>query len=105
MCWTRWLWLKPPNLTWEDVIHQTHVIDTLLQAGAGGVEAMDWAAMLERMYVRWGAARGFKVQTTSRLPGVPVNVLQFVSLLHTKHLLIDVPERMRPQQQHTEAAS
>lgn len=33
------------------------------------MEAMDWAEMLERMYVRWAAARNFKVQTTSRTPG------------------------------------
>lgn len=42
-----------------------------LQSGAGGVEAMDWAAMLERMYTRWAGARGFEVATTSRTPGVP----------------------------------
>jgi protein subunit release factor B len=40
-----------------------------LQSGAGGVEAMDWAEMLERMYLRWAAARGFKVATVSRQPG------------------------------------
>ena len=50
--------------------HHESVPKRRLQAGAGGVEAMDWAAMLERMYIRWAAARGFKVQTTSRLPGV-----------------------------------
>ena len=31
-----------------------------IQAGAGGTEAQDWAQMLMRMYLRWGAARGFK---------------------------------------------
>jgi len=30
-----------------------------IQAGAGGTEAQDWAQMLLRMYLRWGAARGF----------------------------------------------
>ena len=29
-----------------------------IQAGAGGTEAQDWAQMLLRMYLRWGAARG-----------------------------------------------
>jgi protein subunit release factor B len=33
------------------------------------VEAMDWAEMLERMYLRWAAARGYRVATTSRTPG------------------------------------
>jgi peptide chain release factor 2 len=33
-----------------------------IQAGAGGTEAQDWAQMLMRMYLRWGAARGFKCE-------------------------------------------
>ena len=33
-----------------------------IQAGAGGTEAQDWANMLMRMYLRWGARRGFKVE-------------------------------------------
>ena len=32
-----------------------------LNAGAGGTEACDWAAMLLRMYVRWAEARDFRV--------------------------------------------
>ena len=32
-----------------------------IQAGAGGTEAQDWAAMLARMYTRWAERRGFKV--------------------------------------------
>lgn len=31
-----------------------------IQAGSGGTEAQDWAAMLLRMYLRWGERRGFK---------------------------------------------
>jgi peptide chain release factor 2 len=33
-----------------------------IQAGAGGTEAQDWASMLMRMYLRWGARRGFKTE-------------------------------------------
>ncbi len=33
-----------------------------IQAGAGGTEAQDWAQMLLRMYLRWGAARGFSCE-------------------------------------------
>jgi peptide chain release factor 2 len=33
-----------------------------VHAGAGGTEAQDWAEMLLRMYVRWGEARGYKVE-------------------------------------------
>ena len=32
-----------------------------LHAGAGGVEAMDWAEMLFRMYTRWAERKGYKV--------------------------------------------
>ncbi len=32
-----------------------------IHPGAGGTEAMDWAGMLYRMYVRWAERRGFKV--------------------------------------------
>jgi len=33
-----------------------------INAGAGGVDSCDWAAMLLRMYVRWAEARGSKVE-------------------------------------------
>ena len=35
-----------------------------VHAGAGGVEAMDWAQMLQRMYMRWADKRGYKVSVT-----------------------------------------
>jgi peptide chain release factor 2 len=33
-----------------------------IQAGSGGTEAQDWANMLLRMYLMWGAKRGFKTE-------------------------------------------
>ena len=33
-----------------------------VQAGAGGTEAQDWAAMLMRMYLRWGERKGFRTE-------------------------------------------
>ncbi len=40
-----------------------------IQAGAGGTEAQDWAQMLLRMYLRWGAARGFATEVMDSAPG------------------------------------
>jgi peptide chain release factor 2 len=40
-----------------------------VQAGEGGTESQDWAAMLLRMYVRWAQARGFKVEEVDERPG------------------------------------
>jgi peptide chain release factor 2 len=45
--------------------------DTFLEinAGAGGTESCDWAAMLARMYVRWAEAHGLKVELIAESPG------------------------------------
>ena len=45
--------------------------DTFLEinAGAGGTESCDWAAMLARMYVRWAEQHGYKVELISESPG------------------------------------
>jgi peptide chain release factor 2 len=33
-----------------------------IHAGAGGTDSQDWAAMLERMYLRWAEERGFETE-------------------------------------------
>lgn len=33
-----------------------------IHAGAGGTDSQDWAAMLERMYLRWAERRGFETE-------------------------------------------
>jgi peptide chain release factor 2 len=40
-----------------------------IQSGSGGTEAQDWASMIERMYLRWGEARGFKTELIEESPG------------------------------------
>jgi peptide chain release factor 2 len=45
--------------------------DSYLQinAGAGGTESQDWAAMLMRMYTRWANRSGYKVDILDEHPG------------------------------------
>ena len=40
-----------------------------VQAGAGGTESCDWAAMLLRMYARWAERQGYEVEVIDRLDG------------------------------------
>jgi peptide chain release factor 2 len=40
-----------------------------LQSGTGGTDAQDWAEMMLRMYERWAAGRGFKVELLEASPG------------------------------------
>ncbi|MBK8032523.1 MAG: peptide chain release factor 2 [Chloroflexi bacterium] len=40
-----------------------------IHAGAGGTEAQDWAEMLERMFLRWAEANGYKTEIIERMAG------------------------------------
>ena len=40
-----------------------------IQAGAGGTEAQDWAAMLERMYLKYCDKKGYRVEILERSEG------------------------------------
>ena len=53
-----------------------------INAGAGGTEALDWASMLMRMYMRWGEANGYQVKVVDVQDGEEVGIksatLEFV---------------------------
>jgi peptide chain release factor 2 len=53
-----------------------------IQAGAGGTEACDWAAMLLRMYLRYFERAGYKVEELSRKDGEEAGI-QSVDLMLT----------------------
>ena len=40
-----------------------------LSAGAGGVDAQDWAEIVMQMYLRWASRRGFKAEVLEVTPG------------------------------------
>jgi peptide chain release factor 2 len=45
-----------------------------INAGAGGTESMDWAAMLLRMYTRYAEAKGWKVEVNDFVAGEEAGV-------------------------------
>jgi len=40
-----------------------------INAGAGGTDSQDWAAMLQRMYLRWAEEQGYKSEILDQTPG------------------------------------
>lgn len=55
-----------------------------IHAGAGGTEAQDWAAMLERMYLRWVELRGFKSENIERMLGEEAGIKSATYLITGK---------------------
>jgi peptide chain release factor 2 len=49
--------------------YDNHAVYLTIHAGAGGTEAQDWAAMLLRMYQRWGEEKGYEVELLDSLAG------------------------------------
>lgn len=51
--------------SFTSMLSGTHDHDSAIlaiHAGAGGTDSQDWAAMLERMYLRWAEERGFPAE-------------------------------------------
>ena len=51
----------------DETDHMDAIVD--IHPGAGGTEAQDWAAMLERMYFRYADRKKYKVEILDYLPG------------------------------------
>ena len=49
-----------------------------VHAGAGGVEAMDWAQMLQRMYLRWLNAHGYEAEVIDEQEGEEAGIKRSV---------------------------
>lgn len=49
-----------------------------IHAGQGGVEAMDWAAMLYRMYARYSEQKGWTFETIEETPGEEAGIKSIV---------------------------
>ena len=61
--------------------------DTYLEinAGAGGTESCDWAAMLARMYVRWAEAHDYDVELQAETPGDDAGIRSATYLIRGKN--------------------
>lgn len=51
----------------DEADHMDAILD--IHPGAGGTEAQDWAAMLERMYMRYADSKKFKIEILDYLAG------------------------------------
>ncbi len=52
--------LEVATLLSEEYDHSDAIVS--IKSGEGGVDAMDWAQMLQRMYLRWAENKGYEVE-------------------------------------------
>ncbi|XP_020103690.1 peptide chain release factor PrfB2, chloroplastic isoform X1 [Ananas comosus] len=56
-----------------------------VQAGAGGTESMDWAAMVMNMYMMWAQRRGFAVTVVEEMPGEIAGIKRATIKVHGEY--------------------
>jgi peptide chain release factor 2 len=56
-----------------------------IHAGAGGTDSQDWAAMLERMYMRWAQENGYKVEVLERSEGEEAGIKSVMMVVRGDH--------------------
>lgn len=64
--------LRVDDLEFETLLSGSHDDSPAIcaiHAGAGGTEAQDWAAMLQRMFIRWAEGHGYRVEILDASPG------------------------------------
>lgn len=52
-----------------------------INAGAGGTESCDWAAMLLRMYIRWAESKSFTVDIIDQMTGEEAGIKNVTALV------------------------
>lgn len=88
-----------------------------IYAGAGGVDAHDWAEMLERMYIRFAGSKGYVVKTLDRSAGAEAGIKGTTLLMqgagaygtlrseHGTHRLVRLSPFNADKQRHTSFAN
>ncbi len=57
----------------------------LINSGAGGTEAQDWAEMLFRMYSRWSEAKGYRIEVVNLMPGDEAGIKNVIFIVEGKY--------------------
>ncbi len=63
----------------------SHGAIVTIHAGAGGVDAADWTAMLARMYLRWAEEKGFTTQLAEESPAEEAGLKSVTFFIHGKN--------------------